>query len=143
MAGMALASSDIDELKQFASKTTRSVLVTRPKDGGLPSSPMAIVADDNGDVLTATKSRNAKTYNLTRDPRAVLCLFDEKWPGPWLHVEGEAQITRLPDAMPLLQAYYGKRGQDTTTDAFRERMLSEDRVLIRIKVERMVGPPPP
>jgi PPOX class probable F420-dependent enzyme len=102
---------------------------------------MAVLADDNGDVLTATRARNAKTYNLVRDPRAVLCLMDESWPGPWLHVEGQAHITRLPEAWPLLVDYYGRRGMDTGADAFRERMERENRVLIRITVDRLVRPP--
>ncbi|MBV9580384.1 MAG: PPOX class F420-dependent oxidoreductase [Chloroflexi bacterium] len=137
---MPLASSELDILKQFAAKTTRAVLITRRKDGGLQSSPMAVIADDNGDVLTATRARNAKTYNLARDPRAVLCLMDERWPGPWLQVEGSASIARLPEAMPLLTDYYGRRGQDTQAEAFRQRMESENRVLIRIKVDRLVHP---
>jgi len=141
MGGMPLDSRDIEELKQFASKTTRAVLITRRKNGDVQSSPMAVIADTNGDVLTATRARNAKTYNLTRDPRAVLCLMDERWPGPWLHVEGQAHITRLPEAMPLLVDYYGRRGQDTQAEAFRQRMETEDRVLIRIKIDRMVRPP--
>jgi hypothetical protein len=33
--------------------------------------------------------------NLARDPSATLCLFTERWPGPWMHVEGEAEIARL------------------------------------------------
>jgi PPOX class probable F420-dependent enzyme len=135
---MTLEPGDVEALTQFANKTTRAVLVTRRKDGGLQSSPMSVIADTNGDVLTATPSKSAKTYNLARDPRATLCLFDEQWPGPWLHVEGEAQITRLPEAMPLLVDYYGRRGMDTASDAFRERMLTQNRVLIRIKIERMV-----
>jgi PPOX class probable F420-dependent enzyme len=138
---MTLASSDLETLKQFAARTTRAVLVTRRKDGGLQSSPMAVLADDNGDVLTATRARNAKTYNLVRDPRAVLCLMDESWPGPWLHVEGQAHITRLPEAWQLLVDYYGRRGMDTAADAFRERMERENRVLIRITVDRLVRPP--
>jgi PPOX class probable F420-dependent enzyme len=131
-------SADLDALRQFAAQTTRAVLVTRRKDGGLQSSPMSVVADEDGNVLTATRAKNAKTYNLARDPRVSLCLFDERWPGPWMHVDGEAEITRLPDAMPLLAAYYGRRGQDTTTEEFRQRMLTENRVLIRIKTQRVV-----
>ena len=140
MAHMVASSADLEALKQFASATTRAVLVTRRKDGGLQSSPMAVVADEHGNVLTATRSKNAKTYNLTRDPRATLCLFNERWPGPWMHVEGEAQIARLPEAMPLLQAYYSRRGQDTSTPEFRQRMQGEDRVLITVKVSRVVRP---
>ena len=137
---MSVTPDDLDALRAFAAQTTRAVLVTRRKDGGLQSSPMAVIADESGDILTATRAKNAKTYNLVRDPRAMLCLFDDKWPGPWLHVEGSVNITRLPEAMPLLADYYGRRGQDTSTDAFRERMTTENRVLIRIKVERMYRP---
>ncbi len=137
---MTVQPTDLEAVKEFATQTTRAVLVTRRKDGGLQSSPMAVVADDDGNILTATRAKNAKTYNLVRDPRATLCLFTERWPGPWMQVEGEAEIERLPDAMPLLAEYYDRRGQDTTTEAFRERMISENRVLIRIKTQRFVNP---
>jgi PPOX class probable F420-dependent enzyme len=137
---MVANSADLEVLKQFASQAGRSVLITHRKDGGLQTSPMSVAADDNGNILTATRAKNAKTYNLVRDPRATLCLFNDQWPGPWIHVDGEAEITRLPDAMPLLADYYRRRGQDTTTDAFRQRMLNENRVLIRIKPQRVVRP---
>jgi PPOX class probable F420-dependent enzyme len=136
---MAVASADLERLKQFAGQSARAVLVTRRKNGDLQSSPMAVVADEQGNILTATRAKNAKTFNLSRDPRATLCLFNDRWPGPWLHVDGEAEIERLPEAMPLLADYYRRRGQDTSTDAFRERMLNENRVLIRIKTQRVVG----
>src|SRR5215471_2474852 len=122
---MTASAEDLQAIRDFAKSTTRSVLVTRRKDGGLQSSPMACVADDDGNVLTATRAANAKTKNLVRDPRITMCLFTDQWPGPWMHVEGEVEITRLPDAMPLLQAYYARRGQDTGTAEFRQRMLSE------------------
>ena len=102
---------------------------------------MTCVADENGHVLTATRAQNAKTYNLTRDARVTMCLFTQQWPGPWIHVDGEAEITRLPEAMPLLADYYSRRGQDTTTGAFRQRMETENRVLIRIKPHHVVSPP--
>jgi PPOX class probable F420-dependent enzyme len=134
---MTVASAELDALRAFASGTTRAVLVTHRKDGGFQTSPMAVIADDNGDVLTATRAKNAKVYNLVRDPRCALNLFDERWPGPWIHVEGTVSISRLPEAMPLLQSYYGRRGQDTSTPEFRQRMETEDRVLLRIKIERL------
>lgn len=137
----ASAADPREAVKQFGgNQTLHSVMVTRRKDGGLQSSPMTCIADDNGDVLTATPSRSAKTYNLARDPTVTMCLFTQQWPGPWMHVDGEAEITRLPEAWPLLADYYGRRGQDTTTDAFRQRMETENRVLIRIKPRRAVSP---
>jgi len=140
MPDMPLSQADTEALKSFANGTIRSVLITRRKDGGLQTSPMSVVADDNGNVLTATRAANAKVHNLARDPRAALCLFNDQWPGPWMHVEGEVSIDRLPEAMPLLAAYYGRRGQDTSTDQFRQRMETENRVLITLRVDRLVRP---
>lgn len=140
MAGVTTLAEDLQAVRQFAQHTARAVMVTHRKDGGFQTSPMAVIADDDGNVLTATRARNAKVYNLSRDPRTALCLFNDKWPGPWMQVEGAAEITRLPEAMPLLVAYYARRGQDTATEEFRQRMLNENRVLIRIKVQRVVKP---
>jgi PPOX class probable F420-dependent enzyme len=137
---VSVTSDDLQAITNFAKATIRSVLITRRKDGGLQSSPMSCAADDDGTVLTATKAANAKVRNLVRDPRITMCLFNDKWPGPWMQVEGEASITRLPEAMPLLQAYYARRGQDTSTEEFRQRMLNENRVLIRVKPDRVVRP---
>jgi len=133
-------SEDLQAITNFARGTIRSVLVTRRKDGGLQSSPMSCAADDEGYLLTATKAGNAKVRNLKRDPRITVCLFNEQWPGPWMHVDGEATITGLPEAMPLLQSYYARRGQDTSTEEFRQRMQNENRVLIRVKPDRVVRP---
>jgi PPOX class probable F420-dependent enzyme len=138
MRAMSVATADLEAIKEFAPGTTRAVLVTRRKDDGLQTSPMSVVADAAGNVLTATRARNAKAHNLERDPRVTVCLFTERWPGPWMHVEGEAEIERLPDAMPLLAEYYARRGQDTTTEEFRQRMVDENRVLIRIRPVRVV-----
>ena len=137
---MTVTSAEQDAVKRFLARAGRAVLVTYRKDGGLQSSPMAVAADDDGNILTATRAANAKVHNLVRDPRITLCLFTEQWPGPWMHVDGEAEITRLPEAMPLLADYYARRGQDTSTDAFRQRMLGENRVLIRIRPRRVVQP---
>jgi|GraSoiStandDraft_4_1057263.scaffolds.fasta_scaffold259269_2 PPOX class probable F420-dependent enzyme len=135
---MTVNAYDLHAIRNFATGTIRSVLVTRRKDGGLQSSPMSCAADDDGTLLTATPAASAKVHNLVRDPRITMCLFTDQWPGPWMHVEGEAEITRLPEAMPLLVAYYARRGQDTSTQEFRERMQNQNRVLIRVKPQRIV-----
>jgi PPOX class probable F420-dependent enzyme len=133
-----VTADDLEALKQFGRQTTRAVLITRRRDGGLQSSPMSVAVDDLGSVLTATRAKNAKVFNLARDPHATLCLFNERWPGPWMQVDGEASIEHLPEAMPRLAAYYARRGQDTSSEAFRGRMLNENRVLITVKTQRVV-----
>src|SRR5262245_34928733 len=88
-----VTADDRHALDNSAKATIRSLFVTRRKDGGLQSSPMSCAADEEGTLLTATPAASAKVGNLVRDPRATVCLFTNQWPGPWMHVEGEAEIS--------------------------------------------------
>jgi PPOX class probable F420-dependent enzyme len=126
---------DAKAVADFVAANNRAVLVTRRKNGLLQSSPMAVLTGDEGYVVMSTRAPTAKVKNATRDPNVSLCVLAEKWPGPWMHLDGTAEIVRLPEALPLLADFYQRRtGEDTTTDAFRQRMEQEQRVLFRVKV---------
>jgi PPOX class probable F420-dependent enzyme len=130
-------------VREFLTGTNRCVLMTRRRDGGIQSSPMSVVADDSGNVLFSTRHTAAKVKNLKRDPYAAACLITERFLGGWLHVEGTAEIEFLPDALPALADFYRRRtGEDTSTEAFKERMEQEGRCLIRLRPTRVVQPPP-
>jgi PPOX class probable F420-dependent enzyme len=140
---MQLTDAQREAVKGFLGETTRGVFMTRRRDGGIQSTPMSLVADDEGNVLTATRGTNAKVKNLQRDPYAAVCIITTRFLGPWLHVEGQAEIEYLPDAMRALAEYYRRRGiaEDTESDAFKNRMREEVRCLIRVPVKRVVQPP--
>ena len=139
---MPASQSDLDAVKQFLSETTRAILITYRKDGGIQSSPMAVVADDEGNVLLATRGATAKVRNLERNPTAALCLITERFLGPWISVEGTAEIERLPEALPALADFYKRRGSDDTSTAeWKNRIESEGRVLIRVRTERVILAP--
>jgi hypothetical protein len=70
-------SADLEALKQFASQMTRSVLVAPRKACGLQTSPRSLVADDDGNILTATRPKNAETDSLFA-MGATLCLFNDQ-----------------------------------------------------------------
>ncbi len=140
---MPVAQIDLGEVKQFLKHTNRGILITRRRDGGVQSSPMAIVADDEGNVLLSTRQTAAKVKNLKRDPYAAVTVITERFLGPWMHVEGSAEIEFLPDALTALADFYRRRfAEDTQTEAFKNRMLEEGRCLIRIRVNRVVQPSP-
>src|SRR5947208_2231914 len=65
---MAVEDSQLETVREFLKDTSRGVLMTRRRDGGIQSSPMALAADDDGNVLFSTRSTAAKVRNLTRDP---------------------------------------------------------------------------
>ena len=81
-----------------------------------------------------------KVRNLRRDPRAQVCVFNDRFFGAWLFVEGVAEVLSLPDAMEPLIDYYKRFPDDNPDwDDYRARMERERRVLIRIERER-AGP---
>ncbi len=135
--------ADAADVKSFLAETNRCVLMTRRRDGGFQSSPMSVVADDDGNLLFSTRQTAIKVKNLKRDPYAAVCIITERFLGAWMHVEGTAEIELLPDALPGLADFYRRRmAEDTTSDAFKQRMQDENRCLIRIRPTHVVQPPP-
>jgi PPOX class probable F420-dependent enzyme len=131
---------DHDAARDFIRQHHRGVLATRRSDGGIQQSPVLATVDAEGRVIISSREAAIKTKNLRRDPRAQLCALTERFFGAWLYVEGSAEVVSLPEAMDLLIDYY-KRFPDENPDwdDYRARMEREQRVLIRITIER-AGP---
>jgi PPOX class probable F420-dependent enzyme len=117
----------------------RAVLATRRAEG-IQQSPVIVAVDDEGRAIISSRETAFKVKNLRRDPWAQLCCFTDSFFGPWIYVEGRAEIVSLPDAMdPLIDYYQRFPGENPDWDDYRERMRREQRVLIRITLER-AGP---
>ena len=81
-----------------------------------------------------------KTRNARRDPRVSLCALSDGFVGPWVQVDGRAEIVPLPEAMQgLIDLYRRAAGEHPDWDDFRAAMDRERRVLLRIDIER-AGP---
>ena len=81
-----------------------------------------------------------KAKNLKRDPRASLCVISDGFFGEWVQVDGTATVVTLPDALEGLVDYYRKvAGEHPDWDDYRNAMQREQRVLVRIDLER-AGP---
>ena len=69
-----------------------------------------------------------------------LCVLSDDWDGPWVQVDGRAEVLDLPDALePLVDYYRSVAGEHPDWDEYRAAMVNDRRVLIRIHVER-AGP---
>jgi PPOX class probable F420-dependent enzyme len=130
---------DIAEALAFASEHHRCVVVTHRRDGSLQTSPNAVVA--RGDELWISSRDTAyKVKNLRRDARVSLCIMVDRFYGEWVHVDGDADIVPLPEAMDMLVEYYRlAAGEHPDWDDYRAAMQRERRVVIRI-TPRRAGP---
>jgi len=126
-----------EEALEFVRAHHRAVLATRRRDAGVQLSPVIAAVDDQGMVIVSTREGAMKARNLSRDPRATLCVFTDRFFGEWHTLEGLAQILSLPEAMePLVDYYRRVSGEHPDWVEYRQAMEREKRVLLRIRVER-------
>jgi PPOX class probable F420-dependent enzyme len=123
----------------FIARHHRAVLATSRADGNPQLSLVA--AGVGGDtVVVSTRETAMKTKNLRRRPRASLIVFTDNFYGDSVQVEGPVEVVSLPEAMDGLVAYYRQiNGEHPDWDEYRSAMEREQRVLLRISVER-AGP---
>lgn len=132
---------DLDLARDFIRENHRGVLATRHPGGGIRQSPIVAALDDAGRIVVSSRETAYKVRYLRTDPWAQACVVTDRFFGPWVWVEGTAEIVSLPEAMePLVD--YRRRFADAggiDWDDYRARMERERRVLIRIQPER-AGP---
>ena len=131
---------DIAQAQQFLSENACGVLATYRRDGRIQMSPVTVGVDAAGRAIISSRETAYKVRNLRRDPGAVLCVFVDEFTGPWVQVEGSAEVIALPEAMDLLVDYYRRlAGEHPDWDDYRRAMEQDQRALIRITIER-AGP---
>jgi PPOX class probable F420-dependent enzyme len=90
--------------------------------------------------VVSSRETAVKTKNLRRDGHASLCVMNDGFYGPWVQVDGTAEVVSLPEAMDGLVEYYRQvAGEHPDWDDYRAAMQREKRVLLRITPER-AGP---
>ena len=131
-----LGSMDLEQARSFLRSNDRGILMTRRQDGLPQMSPVNAGIDTEGRLIISTREPAVKVRNLRRDPRASYCGFTEKFFGPWVQVDGHAEILSLPEAMEQLVAYYRLlAGEHPDWDDYQAAMIRDRRCLIRITLE--------
>jgi PPOX class probable F420-dependent enzyme len=115
----------------------RGILTTFRRDGSPQMSPVAMGVDGDGRVVVSTYPERAKTANVRRDPRASVCVLSDDWDGPWVQVDGTAEVVDLPEALePLVEYYRVIAGEHPDWDDYRRAMQRQGKSLIRVTIER-------
>lgn len=96
--------------------------------------------DESDRIVISTRETALKVKNLRRNPRASVIVFGEAFFGEWVQVDGPVDVVSLPEAMEGLVAYYRQvSGEHPDWDDYRAAMVSERRVILRLRIER-AGP---
>jgi PPOX class probable F420-dependent enzyme len=122
-------------LIEFLRPRHRAVLITRRRSGGIQLSPVSCGVDVEGRIVVATYPQRAKVRNARRDAAVSLCVLSDDFDGPWVQVDGEAEVLDLPDALePLVEYFRSISGEHPDWDEYRDAMQRQGKVLLRVHV---------
>jgi PPOX class probable F420-dependent enzyme len=128
---------DRDALLDFLRPRHRAILLTTRQDGRPQASPVTAGVDEQGRVVVATYPQRAKTRNAERDPRASVLFLSDDFDGPWVQVDGRAEVLHLPEALePLVDYFRCIAGEHSDWDDYRAAMTRQGKSLVRIEIDR-------
>ncbi|KAF4407869.1 MULTISPECIES: PPOX class F420-dependent oxidoreductase [Streptomyces] len=124
-----------EELLDFIRPRHHAVLMTRKRDGSPQMSPLTCGVDTEGRVVVSTYPDRAKAHNARRDPHVSLCVLSDEFNGPYVQVDGVAQVIDMPEALePLVEYFRCISGEHPDWDEYREAMRVQDKSVIRITI---------
>ncbi|MEU2170073.1 PPOX class F420-dependent oxidoreductase [Micromonospora chersina] len=127
---------DRDALIEFLRPRHRVVLMTTRADGRPQSSPVSCGVDAEGRLVISTYPERAKVTNIRRDPRVSACVLSDDWNGPWVQVDGTAEVLDLPEALePLVEYFRSISGEHPDWDEYRAAMVTQGKSLIRVTID--------
>lgn len=124
-----------EALLEFVRPRHRMTLVTYRKDGRLQLSPVSGGVDEHGRVVIATYPQRAKTINARRNPQVSVMVHSDGWDGPYVQVDGTAEVLDVPEAVEDFVDYYRSiSGEHPDWAEYREAMVRQGKSLLRITI---------
>ena len=126
-----------EELLDFVRPRHHGVLLTLRRDGRPQSSLVTMGVSPDDHIVVSTYPERAKVHNLRRDGRASMVVMSDDFGGEWVHVDGDATVVDLPDALDGLVDYFRViSGEHPDWDEYRAAMEQQGKCLIRLSIER-------
>ena len=128
---------DLPTLLDFLRPRHRGLLATRRADGSPQLSPVTCGIDTQDRIVVSTYPSRAKSRNARHDPRVSMCFLSDDWDGPYVQVDGTAEVLDMPAALDGLVEYFRCiSGEHPDWDEYREAMVRQNKSLIRIDIQR-------
>ena len=135
-----LATADVvalPELLDFIRPRHRMVLTTFRAGESLQSSPVTGGVDGQGRIVIATYPQRAKSANIRRRPRVSVVVLSDEFNGPYVQVDGSAEVVDLPEAVEGLVDYFRSvAGEHPDWEEYRTAMVDQGKCLIRVTPQR-------
>lgn len=127
----------LPELLDFIRPRHHMVLTTFRADESLQSSPVTGGLDADGRIVVATYPQRAKAANIRRRPRASVTVLSDEFDGPYVQVDGHAEVIDLPEAVePLVEYFRSVAGEHPDWEEYRKAMVDQRKCLIRVTPQR-------
>ncbi len=126
-----------DGLLGFIRPRHHAIVITARADGRPQASPVTCGVDGDGRIVVATYPERAKARNARRDPRVSVVVLSDDFGGPWVQVDGDAEVIDVPEAVEPLVGYYRSiAGEHPDWDEYRAAMIRQGKSLLRITPRR-------
>jgi PPOX class probable F420-dependent enzyme len=129
---------DRQQLLAFVRDRHRMTLVTTRRSGRPQLSPVTGGVDADGRIVVSTYPDRAKAVNLRRDPRVSVLVHSDEWDGPWVQVDGTAEVLDMPSQEAedgLVEYFRCISGEHPDWDEYRDAMRRQGKSLIRVTVD--------
>jgi PPOX class probable F420-dependent enzyme len=94
--------------------------------------------DEAGRLVISTYPARAKARNLRRNPAASVLVMSDDFDGPWVQVDGSAEVLDMPSQEAedgLVEYFRCIAGEHDDWEEYREAMRRQQKSLIRVTVE--------
>jgi PPOX class probable F420-dependent enzyme len=125
------------EMLAFVRPRHHAILITTRSDGTPQASPVTCGVDPEGRVAVSTYPERAKTSNVRRTGTASMVILSNDFSGPWIQLDGDAEVLDLPDALePLVEYYRCISGEHPDWAEYRAAMQRQGKSLILVTPRR-------
>ena len=126
-----------DELLEFVRPRHHAIIITARSDGSAQASPVTCGVDEAGHIVVSTYPSRAKTRNARRDPHVSIVVLSDDFGGPWVQIDGDAEVMGMPAAVePLVSYYRAIAGEHPDWAEYRAAMVRQGKSLLRVTPRR-------
>ena len=121
------------ELLDFIRPRHHALVITARTDGQPQASPVTCGVDAEGRIVIATYPERAKASNARRNQQVSVVVLSDDFGGPWVQVDGRAEVLDMPEAVePLVDYYRSISGEHPDWDEYRQAMVRQGKALLRV-----------